>query len=260
MIQLIILNENDEWRELDIKDVDIVLHKAFQNLEDPSTIESAYTLNVNLPFTKHNNEILGDIYTLDFSLPPGNYEFDQRKRYKFNLLHDNEVLFNGDFVLNNIIINSDQSKNIYNATLYDEMFSVFKKLDYEISNPPETDDSAIATYAGKNKYYNINALDFQASPKNATRTWECGAQYNSLMYSDSVERLYIPNDDELFKYGGFIPTDLWDKDFHYSTLYYPYVPGGPSLGGTEGELYSFNSFVSNSIYTEKQAETWKVYH
>lgn len=49
MIQLIILNENDEWRELDIKDVDIVLHKAFQNLEDPSTIESAYTLNVNLP-------------------------------------------------------------------------------------------------------------------------------------------------------------------------------------------------------------------
>lgn len=140
------------------------------------------------------------------------------------------------------------------------MFSVFKKLDYEISNPPETDDSAIATYAGKNKYYNINALDFQASPKNATRTWECGAQYNSLMYSDSVERLYIPNDDELFKYGGFIPTDLWDKDFHYSTLYYPYVPGGPSLGGTEGELYSFNSFVSNSIYTEKQAETWKVYH
>lgn len=48
-IELIIYTDNNEWVNLDVRDTDITMTKTFSDLEDPSSIDAAYTLNCTLP-------------------------------------------------------------------------------------------------------------------------------------------------------------------------------------------------------------------
>lgn len=253
----LVLNIDNDWKALDIKNVDIVLHKAFADLEDPASIESAYTLNVKLPFTETNINILGDIYRLDFRRVTTNITFDQRQKYKFKLLNEEEIIYEGTFVLDSISICADSNENQFNVTLFDEMYNVLTRLDYTLGEPADSWEDLPASYPS-DKLCNITAFDTQLTSKSVTNSWKYGCTFTDAIHKTDGEYDYYLSvgytPETIANVIGFLPT--WKKadNFDYTRIALPDLDGKTVTNNlTFRELYD----QYPEEFPEFTLETWK---
>lgn len=258
-IDLIIKDDNDVWQYLEVNDNDIVMTKTFSDMEDPASIDAAYTLNCDLPFTKHNTDILGSLYRLDYV--KGNQTFDQRQKYKCKVLHNEEVIYEGDFVLDRTIIGDDITNNVFNCTIYDELYSVFKKLDYEIANPAESYDGMT------DKRININVIDTILTPQLAVNSWKNSGCLNNVMsYTNGVcdYRLKSLNtENEVCSFFGFLPTYRTNDDIDTEKYLVTNNDGTAKFSNVfdsiEVPLSEIYGNFPHNIYPECTQQVWKSY-
>lgn len=257
-IELIIYTDNNEWVNLDVRDTDITMTKTFSDLEDPSSIDAAYTLNCTLPFTKHNQDVLGNLYRLDYV--KGSVSYDQREKYKCRVLHNEETIYEGDFVLDRTIINDDISHNEFQCTIYDEMYSMFKKLDYPISNPNESFD-------GSDKFQNINAIDTLLTPQLVAKSFKVASSLNDIFSYTNGQCDYKLKDfveeDDVIQAFGFLPTYRKNDDITEGELFISNFQGtGKGIGWGEAvkKPTDMSPQFPHNIYPECLLQTWKAYN
>lgn len=259
ILDLLILDKSNTWQSLEVHDTDITMTKAFSDMEDPASINAAYTLNCTLPFTDKNIAVLGNLYRLDFV--KGSIAYDQRERYKCKVLYNEETIYEGDFVLDSTTINDDISANKFNCTIYDEMYSMFKKLDYTLADPAESYDGVT------DRFININAIDSILSPELAVSSFKTAGAMNDVMsYTNGVCNYRIKNlstNDDICQFFGFMPTYRKNDDISEDEVFVSNFDGTDKYTGYAepiNKLTDMSNLFPHNIYPECLMQTWKAYN
>lgn len=116
-----------------------------EDFNNPTLLKNNFSKTINIPGTKENNKIFGEIYKLDrmqhYEEWTGNPElnginFDPSKRVDFQIYKDGDLFESGYMQLNDISI---QDNNItYNITLYGGIGDFFYGLKYNEDGTTKT--------------------------------------------------------------------------------------------------------------------------
>lgn len=149
-VQLYLSNQLVELEE----NITFPLNKTFDDITNPTSIITEYSKTINIPMTKRNNAILGDIYRLDRVIKVGDTNigiyFDPSKKIPFQLLYNGDLLFEGYAKF----LNASYSVNdkYYSITLYSSLGNVFKKLKEVVVDPLLLTQDQLSEPDGGKKY------------------------------------------------------------------------------------------------------------
>lgn len=131
-IQLYIENYEIELTE----DVQFLLNKQFEEIDNPTIIINDWSKTVSIPFTEHNNKIFGYIYKPERIIignesDPDVYKemgiyFDPTKKLDFKLIYNTTVLMTGYAKMNEI--KQNKGKGTYDITLFGQLGKIFQEL------------------------------------------------------------------------------------------------------------------------------------
>lgn len=192
----------NELVELD-DSIKIPLNKTFDDIQDPTKIVVDYSKSINIPMTKYNNSIFGNIYRLDKTIVNsgdnvniGIY-FDPSKKIPFKLLYNYQLILTGYAKF----LSASYSENnaYYTITLYSTLGDVFKKLQ-----SVTTSKRQLGPGLG-NEYILDDLLSGSAFNRNIVS--------NSWSYVQEIQDIYNNAKDEYIV--GFMPSyrGYYENDF-----------------------------------------------
>lgn len=168
-----------EGRRADLKE-ELQISFTYETVDPDklSTIKNSFSKTVDLPGTKRNNDLFGDLFRIDRYIPattvPQSYnetdfesnvdqgtrnigfQFDPHKKAEFNLLSNGELISSGYCTLNEIVVNGDNQAT-YKITLYGGIGNFFYNLTYNEDGSPRTLFDMYWSWRGKK--YSIGHLD-----------------------------------------------------------------------------------------------------
>ena len=121
-----------DGHQVDFKDdVSIKFNYSNSDASDPAAVKNSFSYTVKLPGTSNNNKIFGDIWKTNRSIVPNangasGAAFDPKKKVKFTLTNNGELIENGYVKLNKITSNFFMEE--YDITLYGDLGSFFYDL------------------------------------------------------------------------------------------------------------------------------------
>lgn len=249
MTQIIIQNNNGGWDALELGNYDVVLSKQLSDLSEPATIECGYSIGVKLPFTEHNNSVLGLLFGFDVDTN-ASVAFDMRAKTKFKLLNNGAIMYEGNFVMDNIVRNTSGGGNYYAVTLYDELADVFQKMDYTISEPAPSVD-------GGDDARNIQSMHIQLTPNYVKTDWETGTTGLSILDTNDECQIDGTNAHSVL---GFLPTERkWDN-FAYDKLIFAGLLTGLSNPDVSQSYRAMLGDGFPNEFSDNGAQSWKTYH
>lgn len=149
-----------EGIKVDIKD-DLPISFTYQTIDPDklSTIKNSFSKTVDLPGTKRNNDLFGDLFRIDRYIPSRlvdqtytdidyeglqysgvrniGFQFDPHKKAEFLLLSNGTLVQSGYCTLNEIVV-KDNNEVTYKITLYGGIGNFFYNLTYNEDGTPKT--------------------------------------------------------------------------------------------------------------------------
>lgn len=114
-----------DYRKIELSEsIDYSLNKQFIDLEDLTSYTTDYSKTIKVPMTPSNNELFNYVFKIQriiFS-QTNFFNFDPTKKIRFELLWNNNTLFNGYAILNDI----DSTNKTYNITLTSSLNNIIK--------------------------------------------------------------------------------------------------------------------------------------
>lgn len=248
MIELIIQDNQGNWRRLDLENLDIVLSKKLTDLSDPSKIACGYSLGVVLPITENNNDILGRLYGFDH-VDGTTVTFSQKDKHSFKLLNNGEPLYEGNFVLDSISTSIEDGIH-YDVTLYDEMSGIYQRLDYTLKEPAASAD-------GGDDLRNIKSLHVPCTPTFVKEDWEGGTALTTILDANGECDITSAKHHSVV---GLLPTEReWDNQEKDRFI----CDDVTQSGSTDPLIVSFKNQMKSSSYPTEYSSVgammWKVY-
>ena len=122
--RLIIENQNVEVENPELSQIQILLNKTYEALENPTLYYSEFSRSINVPFSAINNRLFSNLFKTDSVLT--NKTIDPRKKLNFVLLYDNEVITKGYAKLSNIY--DDQKNKYYVLNLFSSLGYILNEI------------------------------------------------------------------------------------------------------------------------------------
>lgn len=196
-IQLFLNNDEVELTE----QIKFPLNRCFQNISSPTDIIVNYSKSIDIPITKHNNKIFGNIYRIDkLIIDSGNdlgIYFDPTKKIDFHLIYNGNEIMKGYAKFQSAIYSAN--KGAYRINLFSTLGDIFQKLKSVVVNPAFLSDEQKAEDDGGQKYI----LDDRLSGDPLTMQYVADSfQYNNNETADPSKVNFI-NDHSIL---GFAPS------------------------------------------------------
>lgn len=244
-----------EGRRADIKE-DIPISFTYETVDPDklSSIKNSFSKTVDLPGTKRNNDLFGDLFRIDRYIPATTvqqsynetdfesdvdqgrrnigFQFDPHKKAEFVLLSNGDLVFSGYCTLNEIVVNGDNQAT-YKITLYGGIGNFFYNLTYNEDGSPRTLFDMYWSWRGKK--YSIGHLDpytsfeedSEASILYTASTSIMAQSYHSLQPLETIYELDEepegdPEEYEAlwnYEYGMPYPVTDADKDIVFLPCY-----------------------------------------
>lgn len=130
---------------------DIIINQTYETLDPDklSSIKNSFSKTVDIPGTRENNILFGDIFRIDRYIPSGlkgdihgriynrDYQYDPHKKASYMLFKNGAVVNRGYCTLDNIVVKPDNSVT-YKITLYGGIGEFFYSLSYNDDGSPKT--------------------------------------------------------------------------------------------------------------------------
>ena len=122
--RLILQNQQVEVETPELSQIQILLNKQFEALENPTKYYTEYSRSIQIPFTSFNNRLFSNIFKCDSVIT--NKSIDPKKKLDFILLYNNEIITRGYAKLSNIY---DDGKNKYYVlNLFSSLGYIFNEI------------------------------------------------------------------------------------------------------------------------------------
>lgn len=198
-----------ENREIDLDEtVQFAITKQFEELSNPTTIINDWSKTVSIPFTAHNNEIFGHLYSIDRVIvgtsttkTTGIY-FNPLKKLDFRLVWNDSVVMVGYAKLQQI--KQVAGKGTYEFTLFGQLGKIFQTMQkitfdntYEDSSYIIDGSQYVDTYIGKEL---------------VSESWNSEGQSTSLLKKKDETGYHITD------IIGFAPNNSFNEGFDYKAF------------------------------------------
>lgn len=126
-----------EWKLIELsEDINYTINRQFIDLNDLTSISTDYTKTIKIPFTPFNNEIFNYYYKIQSKVLGSveYYTFDPTEKIECCIKYNNNILLEGDFILDDI----DSSSKTYNGTIVSSVNKLYRDMlsktikDYEV--------------------------------------------------------------------------------------------------------------------------------
>jgi hypothetical protein len=122
--RLLIESKEVEVETPELSQIQILLNKQFEALENPSRYHTEFSRSIQIPFSSTNNKIFSMIFNTSSVVT--NKTIDPRKKLNFVLLFDNEVITKGYAKVSNIY--DDQKNKYYVLNLFSSLGYIFNEI------------------------------------------------------------------------------------------------------------------------------------
>ena len=204
MIRLFLEDQEVELNE----SVSFAITKQFEDITSPADIKNDWSKSVNIPFTKVNNKIFGNIFNVDRLIVSdgsslmGLY-FDPYKKISFRLQWGDAILMQG-YAKNLNVTKESNGQGHYTLTLNGELGKVFQEMK-KITFDRTTDEPQYLIDGSKyvNEIINKDLI---------YDLWRNAGGVNTTLYENTSQYYKL---EEII---GFIPNNSYDNDFDYKTF------------------------------------------
>lgn len=199
----------------------INIKMSIANIKDISIRSAPYTQTFTLPGTKHNNELLNQIFNIG-----SDSLFDARKKTKSYLSVDSiPVMESGIFQLNGITVD-DNKKIDYQATIFSDSHDLYDvigdqyltDLDFSDLNHTFSYNAITASWTGTNNSYYYPLIDYGYDFNITDMNVGDGVAIGQLFPATQVKTIV----DKIFSAAGFTYSSTFFSGTHFSNLYIPY--------------------------------------
>lgn len=211
--------------EVDLDEsVQFAITRQLEDITNPTTIINSWSKTVEIPFTIHNNELFGSIFSPDripvssATLNTGIY-FNPLKKMDFRLQYDDMVVMVGYGKMTEIKRESD--KDVYCVTLFGELGKVLSEMK-KITFDTTSDDT---DYIIDGSYYVNEMIDRYL----INDSWTSTGQTTPNVASGQSFTNYI----------GFAPNNSYCPNFDYKTFQ-----------RASGESYTFTEALDERSFSE----------
>lgn len=195
--------ENKEVELTD--DVQFLLNKEFEDIQNPTIIINEWSKTVSIPFTEANNRLFGYIYKPERMIAndgtPDSYKqmniyFDPTKKLDFKLIYNSMLVMEGYAKMNEI--NCENETGTYNITLFGQLGKIFQEMQ---------------------------KITFDYSTVEPNYLIDCSTYFSGTLNKTTVKSSFestgqsSPSLTGNFKnYMGFAPNNSFDSVFDYKTF------------------------------------------
>lgn len=217
MVELYIENYLVEFKD------DITIPFTYETI-DPnklSSIKNSFTKTVEIPGTKKNNEIFGDLFRIDRYIPSTQifqyhfgvknigFQFDPHKKAEYQLINNGIIINRGYCVLNDIVIKNEVDIT-YKITLYGGIGEFFYSLAYNEDGSPKTLYDMHWAWRKRNSAYTDYDSPMNIEQENNDIIMDCSTRAVNLAYHylKPIEEIYY--DGETWEHLG--ESNWWYDD------------------------------------------------
>lgn len=265
MVELYIENYLVEFKD------DITIPFTYETI-DPnklSSIKNSFTKTVEIPGTKKNNEIFGDLFRIDRYIPSTQifqhpfgvknigFQFDPHKKAEYQLINNGIIINSGYCVLNDIVIKNEVDIT-YKMTLYGGIGEFFYSLAYNEDGSPKTLYDMHWAWRKRNSAYTGYNSPMDIEQENNDIIMDCSTRAVNLAYHylKPIETIYEDTD---YEHWGDVDQDGWWYDaqtpYHITDIDKDVV-FIPCYTGTYNDFDSKKMLIStfNQNYTVPNAQ------
>lgn len=215
-VQLFIEGDEIELNE----DVQFAITRQYEEIINPTVIINDYTKTVSIPFTEHNNNVFGNIYSPDKmtiystgDIPAVGIYFNPLKKLDFRLVWNGDILMKGYAKMNTV--NRNDKGGTYDLTLNGELGKLFQEMKL-ISFDKNSVNGEKYIIKGSDYVEEYINKDLVSESWNHEQT-RTDLQKKYIGISPSGTPILNPQ-YSVHNYVGFAPNTAYDDNFDYKTF------------------------------------------